>query len=142
VVFDRHAELTSQEDDAPRTLKHSADAPPPLGHVSDTEPVRSFRSASASRSDRALSHSFRIRLRAWAGRATGRSDRYLTQKVAGATDEIVSHCDAVSDHVAALESLTSEVTGAFGQELAQLRAEVQHLRRIVTSQRGSPESEH
>jgi hypothetical protein len=77
-----------------------------------------------------------------AGRVTGRSDRYLAQKTTRATDEIVAHCDALTDRVVALESLTSEVTGAFGQELAQLRAEVLHLRRIVTAQGDSAESAH
>lgn len=140
MVFDRHVELTSQEARAPQFLKQAADAPPPLGRVSETDSVRSFRSASTSRSERALSPSFRIRARAWVGRVTGRSDRYLVRRAVAATDEIVSQCDALTDRVRALESLTSEVTGVFGQELAQLRAEVQHLRRIVTSQGGSAES--
>lgn len=140
MVFDRDSELISHEGRAPQFLKQAADAPPPLGRVGDTASVRSFRDAWASRSDRAASSSFPIRVRAWIGRVTGRSDRYLAQRSAAATDEVVSHCDALTDHVVALERLVSEVAGVFGQELAQLRAEVQSLRRIATSQGDSAET--
>jgi hypothetical protein len=142
VVFDRDSELTSEQDRAPQFLTHALDAVPPIGHVSDTEPVQAFRNAWASQAERAVSQSLRARFRALAGRVTGRSDRYLAQRTALAADEIVAHCDALTDRVVALESLTSEVTGAFGQELAQLRAEVLHLRRIVTAQGDSAEQAH
>lgn len=140
MVFDRHSELIGQEDQAPQLLQHATDAPPPLGHASEVESVRSFRSAWATRSERDLSPSLLVRIRAWVGRVTGRSDRYIAQRAAAATDDVVSHCDALTDRVVALESLMSEVSGAFGQELAQLRAEVQHLRRMVQSQRDGADS--
>jgi hypothetical protein len=126
----------------PRLLQHPADAPPPLEHVSATESLRSFRSAWASQAERALSRSLSIRFRSWVGRITGRSDRYLTSRTARAIDDIAAHCDALTERVTALEALTSEVAGAFGQELALLRAEVQHLQRTVASQVDSGDSAH
>jgi hypothetical protein len=51
--------------------------------------------------------------------------------VARATDAVAAQCDVLTDRLASLEVVTADVTATFGQELAQLRAEVQHLRRLV-----------
>lgn len=93
--------------------------------------MQSFRSAWATHAERARLSSPAARLRAWVGRVTGRSDRYLLSTVAQATDAVAAQCDALTDRLSSQEAITAEVTAAFGQELAQLRAEVQHLRRLV-----------
>ncbi|HEX3333946.1 MAG TPA: hypothetical protein VHS57_06370 [Acidimicrobiales bacterium] len=131
MVFDRDPDVAADPGGAPHALAHPADVPPPLGHVRDSEAVQSFRSAWATHGERARSSSLPARLRAWAGRVTGRSDRYLLSTVARATDAVAAHCDALTDRLSAQEAITADVTAAFGQELAQLRAEVQHLRRVV-----------
>jgi phage shock protein A len=60
--------------------------------------------------------------------------------VARATDAVAAHSDALADRLASQESITADVTAAFGEELAQLRAEVQHLRRLVGSPDDAPGS--
>jgi len=72
-------------------------------------------------------------LRAWVGRVSGRSDRHLLFALAQATEAIAAHCDLLADRLAALESVSADVTGAFGEELTRLRAEVLHLQRLVSS---------
>ena len=133
MVLDGHPELAGDPDGTPRVLEHPADVPPPLGRVGDSEPLQSFRSAWATHEERARSSGVALRLRAWAGRATGRSDRYLLSTVAKATEAVAAQCDALTDRLASQEVITADVTATFGQELAQLRAEVQHLRRLVGS---------
>ena len=135
VVLDHHSELAGEPDDAPRGLIHPADVGPQLEHVGGSEPLQSFRSAWATFAERGRSTRLASRLRAWAGRVTGRSDRYLLSTVARATDAVATQSDALTDRLVSLEAIVADVTATFGPELAQLRAEVQHLRRLV----GSPD---
>jgi hypothetical protein len=114
-------------------LTHPAEVPPPLAHVGAGEALQTFRSAWATHAERARSSRVAARLRALAGRVTGRSDRYLLSTVARATDAVAVQCDALTDRLVSQEAITGDVTVTFGQELAQLRAEVQHLRRLVGS---------
>ncbi len=109
-------------------LRQPADAPPPLARVGDGEPVASLRRVRAERVPGTTSS-----LRAWAGRASGRADRRLLLASADATEAVATRCDLLSDRLAAQEAVTADVAGALGQELALLRAEVQHLQRQVAS---------
>jgi hypothetical protein len=106
-----------------------------MRHVGASEPLQTFRSAWATHEERARSSDVAARLRAWVGRVTGRSDRYLLATVARSTDAVAAQCDAVIDRLGAQEAITADVTATFGEELARLRAEVQHLRRLT----GSPD---
>ena len=58
---------------------------------------------------------------------------------ADATEAIAAHCDLLVDRLTALEAMTADVAGSFGQEIARLRAEVAHLQRTLAS-RGDPAS--
>ncbi len=109
-------------------LRQPADAPPPLARVGDGEPVATLRRVRAERVSGTTSS-----LRAWAGRVTGRADRRLLLALAAATEAMVTQCDLLSERLAAQEAVTADVAGAFGQEMALLRAEVQHLQRQVAS---------
>ncbi len=73
------------------------------------------------------------RLRMWAGRVSGRSDRRLLFALADATAAVADHTDLLVDRLAVQEAVTADVTGTFSEEIAQLRAEVHHLQRMVTS---------
>ncbi len=109
-------------------LRQPADAPPPLEHVGDSDLVASLRRVRSER-DAGTTRP----LRAWAGRVSGRSDRRLLLALAEATEAMVAHCDLLGDRLAAQEAVTADVAGAFGQEIALLRAEVLHLQRLVAA---------
>jgi hypothetical protein len=66
---------------------------------------------------------------------TGRSDRRLLDAVTDATDAITVRCDVVMDRLTTEEAVVADVARALGEELAQLRAEVVHLREAVASLR-------
>jgi uncharacterized protein YceH (UPF0502 family) len=129
MVRDAHNALTDET--GPRMLRQPADAPPPLGPVSATDGVATFRRVLADRSAAPAS------LRAWAGRVSGRSDRRLVLALAGATEAIASHCDQLVARLAAQEAVKADVASSFGQEIAQLRAEVVRLQRSVDALRRS-----
>ena len=112
-------------------LRRPADAPPPLPHVGDSDPVAALRRVRSER-DTGTTRS----LRAWAGRVSGRADRRLLLALADATEAMAARCDLLSDRLAAQESVTADVAAAFGQEITLLRAEVQHLQRQVASRQG------
>jgi hypothetical protein len=128
MVRDPHDALTDAGDGAPPMLRRPADAPPPLGPVSDTDPVVALRrvwsdgNASTKRS-----------LRSWAGRISGRADRRLLVALVGATEAVVTHCDLLADRLTAQEAVTQDVAESFGQEIVQLRAEVLRLQTQVTA---------
>ena len=63
-----------------------------------------------------------------------RGDRTVTCSfaLAQATEAIATHCDLLADRLAAQEAVTADVTGAFGEEITRLRAEVLHLQRLVS----------
>ncbi len=113
-------------------LHQPADAPPPLGHVRDTDALRSFTRLWESRRDAGSSSSPGRAVRAWVGRISGRSDRHLLFALARATETIAARCDLLADRLAAHETVTADATGAFGEELTRLRAEVLHLQRLVS----------
>ena len=69
------------------------------------------------------------KLRAWAGRVSGRADRRLLFAIAHATDAIAAHCDLIADRLATQETITADISRAFGEEISQLRSEVIHLQR-------------
>src|SRR5271166_2512975 len=72
MVRDRHDAVAEESDRAPRALRQPTDASPPLGPLSVTDAVASFRRVWAGRKA-----TTRWSLRAWAGRISGRSDRRL-----------------------------------------------------------------
>ena len=111
-------------------LRHPADAPPPAEHIGASEQVVLFRRVW---SDRQIGSG--RSLRGWAGRISGRSDRRLLLALASATEAMAAHCDLLVDRLTAQEAVTADVAGAFGQEIAQLRAEVAHLRRSLDALR-------
>jgi hypothetical protein len=131
MVRDAHEPLAEGPVPAPPMLRHPADAPQPLGHVSASDGVRAFRRVWSDR-NAATTKSFR----AWAGRVSGRSDRRLLVALVGATEATAAHCDQLVDRLNALEAVTADVTDAFGQEIVRLRAEVVHLQRSVDALRG------
>jgi hypothetical protein len=130
---DPHDALSAEPAPAPRVLARPADAPPPLAPVGDGDPVQTFRRFWSARLQRATSP------RGWLGRVSGRTDRSLLLAMAAATDALVAQCDLITERLAALESLTANVTDTFGEEVTLLRAEVLHLRRTASTAQGSRE---
>lgn len=133
MVLDPHNAVAGEPDSAPRMLGQPSEAPPSLGHVGDTEPLQSFRQAWVSWGTGSHPSSPRRKLRAWAGRVSGRADRRLLSAVAHATDAVAAHCDLIADRLGSLETITGDVTNTFGEEISHLRAEVMHLQRVVAS---------
>ncbi len=130
MVRDPHDAVADESGRAPRMLRQPADAPPPLGHVGTSGAVASLRRVVSDR------HAgTRRSLRAWAGRISGRSDRRLLLAMTGATEAVAAHCDLLVDRLTALEAVSADLAGAFGQEIAQLRAEVAHLQHTLASRR-------
>ena len=130
MVRDPHDAVTDAADGAPRMLRRSADAPPPLGPVSGTDRVVAFRRVWSDRNA-----STKRSLRSWAGRISGRADRRLLVALVGATEAIATHCDLLADRLAVQEAVTQDVAESFGQEIVQLRAEVLRLQTQVSSWR-------
>lgn len=122
MVRDRHDAVAEGLARAPRALRQPADAPSPLGPVSATDAVASFRRVWAGRKA-----TTRWSLRAWAGRVSGRSDRRLLSALAEATDAIATQCDLLADRIAERDSVSADIADAFGEEVTRLRAEVLHL---------------
>jgi hypothetical protein len=133
MVRDAHDGVAGEPEFAPPVLRQPADPPPPAAPVGTGAPVASFRTVWSDRQTRARS------LRSWAARRSGRSDRRLLLALAAATEALATQCDLLLDRITAQEAVTADVAGAFGQEIAQLRAEVVHLRRTLTSP-GQPDS--
>ncbi len=132
---DPHDAVGGDAERAPHMFRRPADAPPPLGRVGDDPALQSFhREWSVRRTG--TSGSLRRTVRAWAGRVSGRSDRRLLLALASATDAVAAECDRVVERLTTLESVTADVTGTFGEEITQLRAEVLRLQRVVASLQG------
>jgi hypothetical protein len=129
MVRDRHDDLILAR--PPRTLRQPADAAQHVGHVGDIPAVEAFRRESTSRTG-PRKESFRASLRMWAGRVSGRSDRRLLFSLVRATDALATHLDLVVDRLNAQETITADVSDAFGGDITQLRAEVLQLRRLLT----------
>jgi len=125
MVRDPHDAVADGSARVPRMLRQPADAPPPIGHVGDSDAVAALRRVRSETDATTRS------LRAWAGRVSGRADRRLLLTLADATEAMAAQCDLLSDRLAAQEAVTADVAGAFGEEIALLRAEVQHLQRRV-----------
>ena len=132
MVLDPHHAVAGDREQAPRTLHQPVDAPPPPDHVRDVDALQSFSRLWESRRATGRPSSPGRALRAWVGRVSGRSDRQLLFALAQATEAIAAHCDLLADRLAAHETVTADVTGAFGEELTRLRAEVLHLQRLVS----------
>lgn len=130
MVRDPHDAVADEAGRAPRMLRQPADAPAPLAHVGGTDAVVAFRRV-ASEHKAGPQGSWR----AWAGRLTGRADRRLLLAQAGAIEAVAAQCDLLVDRVTALEAVTADVAGAFGEEVALLRAEVGHLQRTLATPR-------
>jgi ABC-type transporter Mla subunit MlaD len=111
-------------------LRRPVEAPEPLGHLGSGSAAVSFRRLVSDRTA-----GTRRSLRAWAGRLSGRADRRLLRAQADVTEAVVARCDLLADRLSALEAATADVAGAFGEELARLRAEVAHLRRTLDAPR-------
>jgi hypothetical protein len=133
MVRDPHDAVAEGSARAPRMLHQPADAPAPLGPVGGIAAVASFRRVWTGRTEATPSS-----LRAWAGRISGRSDRRLLLALAAATEAMAAHCDLLVDRVTAQEAVTADVAAALGQEIVQLRAEVDHLQRSLVSLRDGP----
>jgi len=137
MVHNPHPPLTDHDTDSgaptPPTMLHQpVDAPDIPSYAADIESVRVFRQVWRHR--RELSAAPRHgSLRTWAGRVTGRSDRRLISALASATDAVADHCDQLVNRLTSQEAKTADMARTFGEELAQLRAEVDHLRNVVTS---------
>jgi len=108
---------------APRMLRRPADAGPAVAQVGASTFVVSLRRILSDRQDRS-----RRSWRGWAARISGRSDRRLLLALAEAMDTMVTQSDLLSDRLASQEAVTADIVDGFGQEIAQLRAEVMHLR--------------
>ena len=134
---DPHDAVAGDAGRAPRMLRRPSDAPPALGRVGDDPALQSFRREWSARRT-GTAGSLRQTARAWAGRVSGRSDRRLLLALASATDAVAAQCDHVVDRLTTQEAVNADVTSAFGEEIAQLRAEVLHLQRVVASLQGPP----
>jgi len=134
---DPHDAIAGAAGRAPRMLRQPSEAPPPLGHVGEDPALLSFRREWAARRS-ATAGSLRRAVRAWAGRVSGRSDRRLLLALASATDAVAAQCDHVVDRLTTQEAVSADVATVFGEEIAQLRAEVLHLQRVVASLQGPP----
>lgn len=137
MVRDPHDDLILAR--PPRTLRQPADAPQQVGHVGDVPAVEAFRREWTSQTGPGTG-SFRTSLRAWAGRVSGRSDRRLLFSLARATDALASRLDLLVDRLNAQETITADVSDAFGGDITQLRAEVLQLRRLLTDRNGAAEA--
>jgi hypothetical protein len=121
-------------EDAPRLLQQPAQAGAPPPRAEEDASVRSFRGQW-----RALLEGpdpdppLRARARRVASRMSGRSDRRLLLAVAAATDALATHCDQLQDRLSDHEKIAEDVTAAYGEDLARLRAEVDRLRELVQS---------
>ncbi len=134
---DPHDAVAGAAGPAPRMFRQPSDAPPPLAHVGADPALQSFHREWSARRTRTTT-GLRRSLRAWAGRVSGRSDRRLLLAVASATDAVAAQCDHVVDRLVTEEAVTADVTSVFSEEIAQLRAEVLHLQRVVASLQGPP----
>jgi hypothetical protein len=128
MVRDAQDAVGDEFEPAPRMLRQPADAAPALGHVATSAPLVSLRRA---RSDQ--ESSARRSLRGWAARISGRSDRRLLLALVESTEAMATQLDLLTDRLMSQEAMTADVTDAFGQELARLRAEVAHVRRSVAA---------
>jgi hypothetical protein len=108
-----------------------ADAPAPLTRLSDGEAGQIFGQVFAYEAARGRS------LRARLGRISGRADRRLLFALATVTQELLMRCDELAQRLERQEAVTEDVTGAFGEDVTRLRAEVERLRRQVEAL-GSP----
>jgi hypothetical protein len=108
------------------------DAPAPLTRLGDGEAGQVFNQVWAYEQTRGGS------LRAWLGRISGRADRRLLFALATVTQELLIRLDEVAQRLERQETLTEDVTGAFGEDVTQMRVEVERLRRLVESLRSPP----
>jgi hypothetical protein len=134
---DPHDAVAGDAGHAPRMFRQPSDAPPPLGRLTNDPALQSFRREWSARRT-GTAGSFRRAVRAWAGRVSGRSDRRLLLALASATDAVAAQCDHVVDRLTTQEAVGADVARVFGEEIAQLRAEVLHLQRVVASLQGPP----
>ena len=130
MVRDAQDAIGDEFEPAPRVLRRPADAAPPLGHVATSAPLVSLRGVRSDQENRA-----RRSLRGWAARISGRSDRRLLLALVDATEVMVTQLDLLTDRLMSQEAMTADITDAFGQELALLRAELTHVRRSVAAPR-------
>jgi hypothetical protein len=114
-------------------LRRPADAHPSLPLLADGDAVRQLRAAMASLAARDTTGSLLEHVRAWVGRVTGRSNRYVLEAVVLAIGEIADRCDELTIRLNEQEALTVDVARTFGEELARLRAEVLHLESTIDS---------
>ena len=126
-------------DAAPRMLSRPVDPQPRLGHLGDSEPWRRLRETRDHRFADLAGQPMKSRLRTWASRTTGRSDRLLLLALIDATETLMARCDLLADRVSALEAGGAEIAEVLGEEITLLRAEVEHLR---TSEPASDVSPH
>jgi hypothetical protein len=106
-----------------------SDAPSPLTRLNDGEAGQVFGQVWAYEQARGGS------LRAWLARVSGRADRRLLFAVATVTQELLLRCDELAQRLERQEAVTEDVTGALGEDVTQMRAEVERLRRLVESLR-------
>jgi len=121
-------------------LRHAVEPAPHFERVGDTAAVLTLRSTLSGRADQARSRSIVVRVRAWIGRISGRSDRHLLFVLAHATEAIAAQCDSISDRLANQEAILSDVASVAGEELARLRAELLHMTHLASPNTDSPET--
>jgi hypothetical protein len=130
MVRDAQDAIGDEFEPAPRMLRQPADAAPPLVHVTTSAPLVSLRRV---RSDH--EHGSRGSLRGWAARISGRSNRRLLLALVESTEALATQLDLLTDRVMSQEAMTADITDAYGQDLARLRAELTHVRRSVEAPR-------
>ena len=120
----------------PVMFDRPADPPHPVA-VTQSGTVQGFRRELSAqlqmRRSRRLG-SLRATVRAWAGRVSGRADRRLLFSLAEVTNALLEHCDSLVEHISRDETLAEHVIASFGEDLTHLRAEVNGLRRSISSQ--------
>jgi hypothetical protein len=130
MVRDAQDAVADEFEPAPRMLRQPADAAAPLGHVATNASLVSLRRVRSDHQSGA-----RRSLRGWAARISGRSDRRLLLALVESTEAMTTQLDLVTDRLMSQEAMTADITDAFGQELARLRAEVTHVRGSVAAPR-------
>jgi len=116
----------------PTMLRQPADPPPPLGRATDLGAVRALLQQQARRQPSDRPGELRARTRAWAGRVTGRAARRRLDTLTAAVEALAAHSDAVVERLNLKFDVDNDVSGVFGEEISRLRAEVVHLRDLVS----------
>lgn len=132
MALDPHREIARapETESAPGLFARPSEPGAPLEHIGKAGALQALRKELAYQRGEQLA--VRQAARFWAGRITGRSRRRLLLALGEATIELGDQCDRLTERLTAQEEITGDVAATLGEDLARLRAEVLHLRRLCT----------